>query len=747
MTEHAAGRDGSPPARARDDSGPSATQGTAADADAAARTADGPGPAATSGAVPPADGAHPGAAADATGGAADGPAPNTGGDHTPSDLANGTLGRSYAAVLGSPTADTGSAAPTPEPPAVYGDPDSSSNPVVPASLRPESRQDLAAARSGTAPTADETASGAAAPSEPPAPPGIAADAASVEAAPVEAAPVEAVADTTAAAREAASEDVASAAAVGAAEADPRDRLGRPGSPVLAFAAIAGVVLMATPFAVNETSQRLPGTAIALADQEGVLGYFMRADTGTDGDSTVTTERQLSAGTSESGLVTGVEERPAPDSGYVPEVLPQEESEQDSAGNAEEPDSGDAGSAPDASTEGGSSGSSDGEGSEASRDGLSPNSGGEGEGEDAPGSVSGSDGESSDSDGSGGDGNPPHGGDDEGEGEDTQGPGSDSDAESGESEDSGDSDDSGGSEGDGDSPLGGLPDHNTDGPVTMAAPQGSDGDEGTDATAADDRDRGSAREGEGPGAEGEPLNPDNGTPLTEVVPQGTPEEQRPREQVDQEPQTPRNGEGTDGRPGEPQRDQPPAGERPPAEGAPLRGPEFRYAEVAGVGCAPNERIAYGTAGEFWEGDGTNSWAFGFEGGFTQENCDGRWHAIPVSGDPDQPNGRYAFWTFNIGFTGAQCDIYVHIPDAESPRWVGGAPAQYRLHPSADPATSEPFASFRVDQVADKGGWVHVGTYTPPGDTISVKLQNSGTDRIDGQDTNAHVVASAVRTRCN
>ena len=709
MTEKAAGGDVSS-AHAREDSDPPTTQDTAAgeSGPAADRAA------ATSGATSPTDDAHPGTA--------DGPTPDAEGDRAPSALTNGALGRSDAAAPGSSAADTGSVAPAPDRSEGYGDPVSSSTPVVPSSLRPEPWPSPVAAGPATELTAAETASETTVPSDPLDPPGAADEAAS-----------------------------GATAAVGAtgAESAPQDRLGRPGRPVLAFAAIAGVVLMAAPFAVNETSQRLPGTTVALVDQEGILGYFMRSDSDGNGEAGAMAEQQSPSSLSASGLMTGVEEQPAPNDGYVPEVLSQEEPEEGGPGDSGDPDSsGSSGSGSGASPDGESSDSSDNEGSEVavgsdtSGNDLFSGSGGDDDEED--------DEENEDVSALG-----------NGQGEDTRGSGSD-----------GESGSPGGSEDDGDVPLGDLPDHNTNGPLTMAATQ--DSEEGTGTLAADDDGDGESapedtsavlsggapateREepaeeityGQRPASVGEPLNTDNGNLLFKATPPEAPEgwaQERTEEHEVQEPATPQNGEDVDEDPDAPEQEEPSTVERLPAEELPPP-PEFRYAEVAGVGCAPNERIAYGTAGEFWEGDGTHSWAFGFEGGFAKEKCDGRWHAIPVSGDPDAPNGRYAFWTFNIGFTDAQCEIYVHIPDAESPRWVGGTPAQYQLHPSADPATSEPFASFTVDQVADKGGWVHVGAYTPPGDTISVKLQNSGSDQIDGQDTNAHVVASAVRTRCN
>ncbi|MFC3997267.1 hypothetical protein ACFOVU_15150, partial [Nocardiopsis sediminis] len=471
----------------------------------------------------------------------------------------------------------------------------------------------------------------------------------------------------------------------AAEASPHDRLGRPGRPALAFAAIAGVVLMATPFAVNETSQRLVSTPIDPVDQEGLLGYMVRPDGDASGSAMTATEERPPSGSSAAGP-TGVDSEPAPDTGYVPEVQPQEQPQQGAAGEQEDPGSGDsAGSGSDGSSSAGSgdpgdepggdgSGTS---GSDSSGDGLFSGWGLFGDDEEEE------EGDSSQS-GNG------QGGDE-----------STSDSDSAEDEDA---------EADGES--GGLQDRNTDGAVPMADGSGDDRDDDS-----------SDEEGDEPGSQ-DADGASNVPPMAPGPRQPDPDREIPEGLEDRLPQ-------------QPAEEQKPQEERPQE---PQRDPEFRYEEIAGVGCAPNDRIAYGTAGK------SDSWDYGLNGGYAEQNCDGRWHAIPVSGDPAEPSGRYAFWTFNIGFTGAECNIYVYVPDVESP--LGGIPAYYKLHPSADPATtqSEPFASFRVNQVENKGSWVHVGSYSPPGDTFSVKLQNRGADQVDGRDT-THVVASAVRTTCN
>ncbi len=601
----------------------------------------------------------------------------SGNGRAPSVLRDGTLGRS----------DT--AAPLTERPAGSGEPVSPPQTGVPMSLRPDPQHAAAEAPTGTAQAQGETVQNTDA----------------------------AAADATAA--YAGAEGTASAAAAGTAEADLRDQLRRPGRPTLAFAAIAGVVLMATPFAVNETSQRLPGTAMGLVDQQGVLGYFVLSGANTGGDAAAMTDQRTQSAAVSSGPATAALEQPGSDGGYVPEVLPEEQPALAGVAPSEAPNADGSAPAPGGSREGEPDRSPDSAEADASREGLAPDFGAGGDGDE--------------------------------DGEDTNEDARGSDRGSDDGSDGSDEPDS---TGDGDHQAGALPDRNTNGPLPVTMFQGSeeedtDGDRGGEPVRKDGgtADGGEKQPNEDGDAEAlsEPMRTDSGTPLAEVVPHESPSPQ-PGEERHQEPMTPRTGEGSDQAPGILEQGYRPIAEQVPAEGPPPP-PEFRYAEVAGVGCAPNERIAYGTAGEFWHGDGTNSWAFGFEGGFSAENCDGRWHAIPVSGDPDAPDGKYAFWTFNIGFDDAACDVYVHIPDAESPRWVGGAPAQYQLHPSADPATSEPFASFTVDQIADKGRWVHVGTFDTPGDTISVKLQNSGADQVDGQDTNAHVVASAVRTRCN
>ncbi|MFC3999298.1 hypothetical protein ACFOVU_25535 [Nocardiopsis sediminis] len=755
MAEQAAGRDASSPTYAYgDDADPAAAQaardpGSAA-GNAAAADHDAPAP----GASAPADGPDSGAAPrGADSGATDRAPADVGAagaeDRTPSVLTNGTLGRADAAASGTPSGQVGGTGPAPEPSSASSGPISQPIPVVPASLRPEPEQRPAAAQA-----------------DPPAPAGGA----------TEAAPAEAGTETADTGREEAAAAAAAPAAAGAAaaEADARDRLGRPGRPVLAFAAIAGVVLMATPFAVNETSQRLVATSIDPVDQEGLLGYMVRPDGDASGSAMTATEERPPSGSSAAGP-TGVDSEPAPDTGYVPEVQPQEQPQQGAAGEQEDPGSGDSagsGSGSDGSSSAGSGDPGDTPGSEGS--GSPGSSGSSGDDWFSGWGLFGSDDEEEEEEEEGSSASGNGRGGDESDSTSNSSSNSSSDSDSAEDEDA---------EADGES--GGLSDRNTDGAVPLAGSGGSGNDrDEDDDSSAEKGDEPAAQDADGasdapaapmapgpmvssdipegledrlpqqPAEEQRPQEPAEEQRPQEERPQEPAEEQRPQEERPQEPaeeQQPQREE-----PQEPQheavRDEEPPQEEPPAEQPPAEqpppppAPEPRYEAVAGVGCAPDERIAYGTSGEFWEGDGTDSWAFGFDGGYTEQNCDGRWHAIPVSGDPAAPSEPYSFWTFNIGFTGANCDIYVHIPEAESPRWVGGVPAYYQVHPSADPATSEPFGSFRVNQVEDKGSWVHVGQYSPPGDTLSVKLNNRGADQVDGQDTNAHVVASAVRTSC-
>lgn len=173
---------------------------------------------------------------------------------------------------------------------------------------------------------------------------------------------------------------------------------------------------------------------------------------------------------------------------------------------------------------------------------------------------------------------------------------------------------------------------------------------------------------------------------------------------------------------------------------------RYLALAGPECSASEGSSYSGEGRWESSEGAASWATR-PGGYGQENCQGSYEAIPVSGDPEQGDHQFAAWAFTPGEEGAVCEIYVHVPDDESPLWVASGEARYRIHPGSD--TTEPaVAVFGLDQSEAAGGWVQVTGFVSPAEAFTVRLTNAGEDPFpDDEHTNAHVAASAMRADCS
>ena len=173
---------------------------------------------------------------------------------------------------------------------------------------------------------------------------------------------------------------------------------------------------------------------------------------------------------------------------------------------------------------------------------------------------------------------------------------------------------------------------------------------------------------------------------------------------------------------------------------------RYLALVGPECSASEGSFYGSEGRWESSEGAASWATR-PGGYGQENCQGSYEAIPVSGDPEQGDHQFAAWTFTPGKEDAVCEIYVHVPDDESPLWVASGEARYRIHPGSD-TTESAVAVFGLDQSEAAGGWVQVTGFVSPAEAFTVRLTNAGEDPFpDEEHTNAHVAASAMRADCS
>ncbi|MFD3683554.1 hypothetical protein ACFWTE_01880 [Nocardiopsis sp. NPDC058631] len=469
----------------------------------------------------------------------------------------------------------------------------------------------------------------------------------------------------------------------AAPQAPEEALDRPGKPVLAGAAIAGLLLVAAPFAMTAGVPGVTLEATPLASGAGGAG----------GQTSGGSEAGASAG-GESGAVAAPADAaavpaPAPqETGYVPEVSG------DGAGTPTMPDPG---------------------------TGATGTTGGENPVETAPAAQ----------------GNPDAA---------TDAAAPETGSRAGEA--------TAGEPGTGDTATGGTPAEGSD---TVAGPpageEGADGTAGEDAAAGGEEGAGTSGEGETDGGAGEGAGSgdtgtgDTGTgsapeemnaPLADTT--GTGDAAR-------EGGVAGTGDAADGgAPADP----------PTSEGggsvledtfAMTGGSEPEsFLAVAGPGCQTAPGASYTNEGRWDSAEGTASWATR-PGGYAQEGCDGGYEALPVSGDPEQGNGQYATWTFTPGEAGVVCELYVHVPDDESPLWISPGEAKYQLF-SGSSAEGSPVAVFGIDQAGIRGGWVQVTGFTSPTEEFTVKLTNAGADALaDQEHTSSHVAASAVRASCS
>ncbi|MEV4616143.1 hypothetical protein AB0K43_26640 [Kitasatospora sp. NPDC049258] len=180
--------------------------------------------------------------------------------------------------------------------------------------------------------------------------------------------------------------------------------------------------------------------------------------------------------------------------------------------------------------------------------------------------------------------------------------------------------------------------------------------------------------------------------------------------------------------------PPAATLPPAGPAPFRA-------VAGFGCA-------GPGGHFKEvgafSEGAGGWNTVNSGGYAGDSCDGRFEAVPMSGDRNKDDPSfYAQWTFDVGTTTAACTVAVYVPTSSSVKQVGGAPAYYTV----GAGSGGDLGSFTVDQIGNRGSWVDAGSFAARNGTLTVKLHNRGLDFTgSGQKTYAHLAAAQIRVDC-
>jgi hypothetical protein len=131
-------------------------------------------------------------------------------------------------------------------------------------------------------------------------------------------------------------------------------------------------------------------------------------------------------------------------------------------------------------------------------------------------------------------------------------------------------------------------------------------------------------------------------------------------------------------------------------------------VAGVGCPDNQgdgfSLAGGPPGPGWTDTG---------GGWTGNGCDGA--AVWTQATPGGPGtGNSFMWNFSPGASTSHCTLAVFLP-AENATGT----AVYTVYTrTAAPGSSE--GTVAVDQAANAGQWVTLGSYPVSGAPLFVQL---------------------------
>ncbi|MFL1426906.1 MULTISPECIES: hypothetical protein [unclassified Nocardiopsis] len=168
----------------------------------------------------------------------------------------------------------------------------------------------------------------------------------------------------------------------------------------------------------------------------------------------------------------------------------------------------------------------------------------------------------------------------------------------------------------------------------------------------------------------------------------------------------------------------------------------YSGITGPGCKSDDRT-YFWAYNTWYDDPVNSWATR-SSGYTKDGCDGLYQAIPVSGDRHNGSGPSTAWTFTPGWAGSHCEVWVYIPNDETPLWISNGPAKYMINSGGSPGA--PFTQTELVQSNVKGTWTKIAEFDAPTEQFTVQLVNSGENKASGQGT-AHVASSPMRANCS
>ncbi|RSM75421.1 hypothetical protein DL991_27410 [Amycolatopsis sp. WAC 01375] len=164
----------------------------------------------------------------------------------------------------------------------------------------------------------------------------------------------------------------------------------------------------------------------------------------------------------------------------------------------------------------------------------------------------------------------------------------------------------------------------------------------------------------------------------------------------------------------------------------------YDGMAGKGCGGGT----GFTGVGAYSDGKAGWVNHGGGG-----CGSAFVSIPMSGDANKDDpSAYGLWTFNTGpVTAGSCAVSVFVPNGDA-TVAGGSPSVYRVFDRFAVDKGTPVGSFQINQNANHGRWVSVGTFRINGAKLAVQLLNRGRDWSGSSKTYAHHAAAMIKAKC-
>jgi hypothetical protein len=160
----------------------------------------------------------------------------------------------------------------------------------------------------------------------------------------------------------------------------------------------------------------------------------------------------------------------------------------------------------------------------------------------------------------------------------------------------------------------------------------------------------------------------------------------------------------------------------------------FVAVAGWDCGVSGDRGFDVRGR------TGEWYTVPEGGWTGDGCHGTFQAIPMSGDATKDDTNLsAVWWFSPSDARARCEVEVFRPRPQRPQDSAATGAQYFVLAGRSGAR---LAEFVVDQTANPGSWVGVGTFPVSQSGFAVELVNRGVPSTEG----ARLALTQVKVVC-